>query len=89
MVTATFDGFSVPINSSTVIFTYTPIPAAYRPTTPNGNRFVVQFTNGNSNRMGHLHVMNDGTIVLQSPNLTYDTTTTATLAGGTCVTWTV
>jgi hypothetical protein len=89
MVTATFDGFSVPVNSSTVIFTYPAIPTAYRPTNASGARFVVQFTNGSSNRMGHLHIVNDGSIVLQSPNLTYDTTVNAILAGGTSVTWIV
>jgi hypothetical protein len=89
MVTATFDGFSVPVNSSTVLFTYLAIPAAYRPTNASGARFVVQFTNGSSNRMGHLHIVDDGSIVLQSPNLTYDTSVNAILSGGTSVTWTV
>jgi hypothetical protein len=89
MVTLTFSGFDGPLTSSTVLLNYTQtLPAAYRP--PSGGfRSMIQFDNGPDIRFVNLHVLDTGSFVIHSPNLTWSTTNNAVLLNGTTVTYMV
>jgi hypothetical protein len=89
MVTLTFSGFDGPMTSSTVLLNYTQtLPAVYRPPA-GGFRSMIQFDNGPDIRFVNLHVLDSGSFVIHSPNLTWSTANNAVLLNGTTVTYMV
>jgi hypothetical protein len=89
MVVVTFGGASIPLNSSSILLIYTQsLPVTYRPTFPGGARMMIQFEN-ESIRNAFLHILQDGTIIIMSPNTTWNTGSAAVLMAGTTVTFMV